>query len=91
MKKSRNISKLIVGIMFHLKLAVLTVSTKFDQKRHFRSKTKKVNSIIARIRPATKFQLQVIILFFGLNLPKESISGQKRKNCIIECGIFESV
>ena len=38
--------KLTVGIKFHLKLAILAIWTKFAQKGHFLSKTKKVNSII---------------------------------------------
>ena len=38
--------KLIVGIKFHLKLTILIFWTKLVQKGYFRSKTKKVNSII---------------------------------------------
>ena len=35
-----------LGIKFHLKLTILTIWTIFAQKKHFWSKTKKVNSII---------------------------------------------
>ena len=76
--------RISVVIEFHLKLTILTIWTKFAQKGHSRSKTKKVNSIIEfwtfELGQPPNFNLNWSSWFFELNLSKKGISGRKRKS-----------
>ena len=73
--------------------------TKYAPKGDFRSQTTKTKQTKTTIefpiciRLSTEFQIKLAILIFGEDLPKQGISGQKRKNVniTIEFYIFELV
>ena len=84
-----------LGVKFHLKLTISTSWTKFTQKGHFWSKTKKVNIIIEfckfELVYLSSFTLNWQFHFFGPNLPKKGYfrSKTEKVNSIIEICIFE--
>ena len=80
--------QIILSIEFHLKLTILIFWTKFAQKEHFRSKTKKVNNI----NESCIFELGQVS-FWTKFAQKGYVRSKAKKKVIItiELWIFELV